>query len=61
MGDKRRGRAGAGPRRRGHSLTELLVVMAIILTLIALSLPYYMKAIRMAHGAVGTVQGEHHH
>ncbi len=55
MGDNRRRGAGAS-RQRGHSLTELLVVMAIILMLIAMSLPYYMKAIRMAHRATQTVE-----
>jgi prepilin-type N-terminal cleavage/methylation domain-containing protein len=59
MGDRRRRRRGAPwRRRRGHTLTELMVVIAIILTVIALSLPYYMKAIKMARGVA---QGDQAH
>jgi Tfp pilus assembly protein FimT len=59
MGESRKARRGAPRRRRrAHTLTELLVVMAIILTVIALSLPYYMKAIKMARGVA---QGEPAH
>jgi len=42
------------PRRRrrgGHSLMELMVVIAIMVTLLAISTPYYVKAVRMARGA----------
>lgn len=34
--------------RRGHTLLELIAVMAIILILLALSFPYYAKAVKMA-------------
>ncbi len=38
------------PRRgKGHTLAELITVMAIILILVALLLPYLSKALRMAH------------
>lgn len=37
-------------------MLELMVVVAIILTLLALSTPYYVKAVRMAREAVGESQ-----
>jgi type II secretory pathway pseudopilin PulG len=49
-GERRRG-AAMGRRRRwfGHSVLELLVVISIILILLAMSFPCYVRAVRMAH------------
>ena len=50
-GERRRGGAMSRRRRRfGHSVLELLVVISIILVLLAMSFPCYMRAVKMAHG-----------
>ncbi len=36
-------------RGKGHTLAEVLTVIAIIFILIAILLPYLFKAVRMAH------------
>jgi len=35
---------------KGHSLLELMVVIAIILILLAMSMPTYVRAVKMARG-----------
>ncbi|MCJ7751750.1 MAG: prepilin-type N-terminal cleavage/methylation domain-containing protein [Armatimonadetes bacterium] len=37
-------------RGKGHTVLELMVVIAIILTLLAMSMPTYVRAVRMARG-----------
>ena len=39
-------------RRRGFTLIEMMIVMAIIVTLIAIAVPYYQKAIIRARESV---------
>ena len=35
----------SGKRRRGFTLVELMVVMAIVVTLVAVAVPYYQKSL----------------
>ena len=42
-------------RRKGHTVLELMVVIAIIVTLLAMYMPSYVRAVKMARGvAAGT-------
>ena len=34
--------------RAGHTLLELMVVISIIFTMLAIFMPYYVKAVKMA-------------
>jgi prepilin-type N-terminal cleavage/methylation domain-containing protein len=42
-------------RGKGHTVLELMVVIAIIVTLLAICMPSYVRAVKMARGvAEGT-------
>jgi len=45
---------------RGHTLLELAIVIAIIFTLLAIFVPHYWKAVKMARHRADTVQRGHH-
>ena len=40
-------------RKRGKTLLELIVVLTIIAALLAICMPYYVKAIRKARAVAG--------
>jgi len=40
-------------RRAGHSLMELMVVICIIITMLAVCAPYYLKIIQIARKTAG--------
>lgn len=44
--------SGASPLRRGFTLIEMMIVMAIIVILIAIAVPFYQKAIIRAKESV---------
>jgi prepilin-type N-terminal cleavage/methylation domain-containing protein len=46
----------AARRRRGHSLLESLIVMAIIAILLGMLSPCLVKAVQMARRTAGTAQ-----
>ena len=55
-----RGQGESAMRRRaGHTLLELMVVISIIFTMLAIFTPYYVKAVKMARHRADTVQGKH--
>ncbi len=45
--------------RAGHTLLEMMVVISIIFTMLAIFMPYYVKAVKMARHRADMVQGKH--
>ncbi len=50
-----RGRQGSTPARKGFSLIELLMVMAVILTIAAIAIPNFLRT-RMKANEAAAVQ-----